>query len=144
MLVSIVVGFCFQLGTPGPFKTELSLWRRANFACFGCLLLGWLLEANMAPTWPQLDPKIQPNSLPNPSKSHSKTKTNIKQVFDCFLDAFLLDSGRFWVPTWGGEDGPTEWLLEVLLALGPSWGQDGPKSPPRSSQDLILEDFESF
>ena len=43
----------------GPSKIELSLWRGAHFAHFGRLLVGWLLEANLARFWESLGSQVE-------------------------------------------------------------------------------------
>ena len=49
---AIFNAFSYQVGTPKPFKIELSLERRAYFAYFACLLAGRLLGTIWEPTWP--------------------------------------------------------------------------------------------
>ena len=73
----IFVIFLVQLGSPEPFKIELSPKRRANFQYFGKLLLdgslggmlsptwhqlGAILRAKLAPSWLQVAPKTDPTT----------------------------------------------------------------------------------
>ena len=151
MLVSVFDGFCSQLRTAECCKIELSLWRRCIFTCFCCLLLGWLLEANMAPTWFQLEPKIHPNSFQNGFKSHPKINAKIDQIFDCFLDAFLPDFVRFCLPTFPNLTDFQRFLvhfwkifwehLQVLLALG---AKMAPRPPQEGFRDRFQFPFGSI
>ena len=59
--VLVILFWCFsgpifgdfwpQVGKAELFKIELSLWRRAHFAQFRCLLAGWRLAVNLAEFW---------------------------------------------------------------------------------------------
>ena len=69
-----IFGDCWpQVGKAELFKIELSLWRRAHFAQFRCLLAGWRLAVNLVafwegfglprwvkmwPSWAKLGPKL--------------------------------------------------------------------------------------
>ena len=56
--------------------------------------------------------------------------------------AFWIDLGtdfdRFWAPTWPPVGESNVGILEHFRLLGPSWGQDPPKTPPRGLPGAIL------
>ena len=49
--------------SPGPLKIWSSLGRGANFHYFGCLLVGWLLGANLEQFWDHFETKLASNGL---------------------------------------------------------------------------------
>ena len=76
------------------------------------------------PRWGQVGTKSLPKSI---------FKVIIKMI--TFRIALGTDFDRFSAPRWAPRGGPRNHFSRFLGLLGPSWGQDGPKTPPRTPQD---------
>ena len=92
-------------------------------------------KGNMAPTWTYfwlvLGAKLEPKSL----KNRSWTYQEITYKINTSWNPKKLILGRFWPPKWVPKRDPRNWFWKYILVLGGSWGQDGPKTPPETSQD---------
>ena len=92
--------------------------------------LGSILGGFWPPSWSQVGTKWHQNPTPQP----------IKKII-----AFWKGSGSilggFWAPTWGGCKVVVGWLFWLL---GPSWGQDGPRTPQDRLQDRFWSDSSWF
>ena len=83
--------------------------------------LGSILEGFGAPSWGQVGTKSLRKSI---------LKLIIKMI--TFRIALGTDFDRFSAPRWAPRGGPRNHFSRFLGLLGPSWGQDGPKIPPRT------------
>ena len=94
-------GFWLQLEMPEPSKIELSPRRRAHF---GCLLVGWLLEANLARFWggfgTQVEAKIHQKSVQEGIKNKIKFWMDFGRLLDRFLVDFGAKLGAKLEPSW--------------------------------------------
>ena len=83
--------------------------------------LGSILGGFGDPSWGQVDTKSLRKSI---------LKLIIKMI--TFRIALGTDFDRFSAPRWAPRGGPRNHFSRFLGLLGPSWGQDGPKIPPRT------------
>ena len=77
------------------------------------------------PSWGQVGTKSVQKSI---------TKVIIKMI--TFRIALGTNFDRFWAPRWAPRGGPRNHFSRSLGLLGLSWGQDGPKIPPRTPKTL--------
>ena len=83
--------------------------------------LGLIFDGFWRPSWDQIGTKSVQKSI---------TKVIIKMI--TFRIALGTNFDRFWAPRWAPRGGPRNHFSRSLGLLGPSWGQDGPKIPPRT------------
>ena len=87
--------------------------------------LGSILGGFGGPSWGQVGTKSLRKSI---------LKLIIKMI--TFRIALGTDFDRFSAPRWAPRGGPRNHFSKFLGLLGPSWGQDGPKIPPRTPKTL--------
>ena len=87
--------------------------------------LGSILGGFGGPSWGQVGTKSLRKSILKPI---------IKMI--TFRIALGTDFDRFSAPRWAPRGGPRNHFSRFLGLLGPSWGQDGPKIPPRTPKTL--------
>ena len=87
--------------------------------------LGSILGGFGGPSWGQVGTKSLRKSI---------LKLIIKMI--TFRIALGTDFDRFSAPRWAPRGGPRNHFSRFLGLLGPSWGQDGPKIPPRTPKTL--------
>ena len=81
--------------------------------------------------------------LQNPLQIDQKSIQKPTKKIISFWSDFLSTWDRFWEDFGGVLGGPQVDFWDVFWLLGPSWGQNGPKTPPRSLQDRFWMDFGS-
>ena len=95
-------------------------------------------KGNMAPTWTYfwwfLEAKLKPKSLKNLSWTYQEISYKIHTSWN--PKKFIL--GRFWPPRWVPKRGPRNCFWRYFLVLGVSWGKDGPKTLPETSQVRVF------
>ena len=82
--------------------------------------LGSILGGFGEPSWGQVGTKSLQKSI----------QKMIKKMI-AFRMALRSNFNGFWLPTWHPKGESNLWFLEHFGLLGPSWGQDPPKTPPR-------------
>ena len=100
----------------------------AVFLGLKCVLKIVSKSIKIYPKFTQNQSKINPKFTQNQSKIDPKTiPTNT-----LFWIAFFIALGSIFGGFGGGPRGV---LGSIFGLLGPSWGQDGPQTPPRSPRD---------
>ena len=98
--------------------------------------------AILDPTWPHFGCILGPRSGQVGPKSLPKSISKSIQKIITFQVALDTDFGRFGAPTWPPRGGPRNHFSKSFWLLKLSWGQDGPKTPPRAPRNRFWTNFD--
>ena len=95
----------------------------------------------LEPTWLHFGRVLAPKIHPNWHRIALKIDSENDHKNDSLLDRLKIDFWWIWGPNLAPKKGNRSLDFGAFWLLGPSWGQDGPKTPPRGPRGPILDDF---